>query len=72
MLQVWIAAILIVLGMFLLLASPITGGITIGIGYALYANTSKATRADAESTFWGICLLCGAIVGIAAILGLFR
>lgn len=70
MLQVWIGATLLVFGMFLLLASPIAGGIVIAIGYALYANTSKATRAAAESTFWGICLVCGVIVGAVAILGL--
>jgi len=70
MLQVWIGAILLVLGMFMLLANPVAGGILIGIGYLLYKNTSKATRAAAESTFWGICLLCGAIVGAVAILGL--
>jgi|GEM_PF-2677947 len=71
MLQVWIGVIVLVLGMVLLLANPVAGGILIAIGYALYANTSKATRAAAESTFWGFALLCGAVVGIVVILGLF-
>lgn len=71
MLQVWIGGTLLVLGMFMLLASPVAGGILIAIGYALYANTNKATRAAAESTFWGLALLCGAGVGIAAIFGQF-
>lgn len=71
MLQVWISGILLVLGMFMLLANPVVGGIIIAIGYALYANTSKATRAAAESTFWGFALLCGAVVGVVAFLGLF-
>lgn len=71
MLQVWIGAILLVLGMFMLLANPVAGGILIGIGYLLYKNTSKSTRAAAESTFWGTCLICGVIVGAVAILGLF-
>ena len=69
MLQVWIGAILLVLGMFMLLANPVAGGVLIGIAYLLYKNTSKATRAAAESTFWGICLLCGTVVGVAAIIG---
>lgn len=71
MLQVWLGAILLVLGMFMLLASPVAGGILIGIGYLLCKNTSKATRAAAESTFWGICLICGVVAGAVAILGLF-
>nr|WP_298168299.1 hypothetical protein [uncultured Pseudomonas sp.] len=71
MLQVWIGAILLVLGMFMLLANPVAGGILIAIGYALYINTSKATRAAAESTFWGICLICMIVVGAVAFLGLF-
>lgn len=70
MLQVWLGAILLVFGMFLLLASPVAGGVVIAIGYALHKTASKETRAAAESTFWGICLACGAIVGVVAILGL--
>ncbi len=71
MVQVYISGILIVLGMVALLGNPVAGGILIAIGYALYANTSKATRAGAESTFWGFALLCGAIVGLVAIISLF-
>lgn len=69
MAQVYLGGILMVLGMFALLANPVLGGILIAAGFGLYKTTSKATRADAESTFWGFALLCGVIVGIAAIFG---
>lgn len=62
MLQVYAGGILMVLGMVALLGNPVVGGVMIGIGFALYKTTSKATRADAESTFWGFGLLCGAII----------
>lgn len=62
MLQVYLGGILMVLGMVALLASPVVGGLMIAAGYGLYKTTSKATRADAESTFWGFGILCGAII----------
>lgn len=62
MLQVYAGGILMVLGMVALLGKPVVGGVMIGIGFTLYKTTSKATRADAESTFWGFGLLCGAII----------
>ncbi|WP_220816112.1 hypothetical protein [Pseudomonas paralcaligenes] len=68
MLQVYLGGILMVLGMFALLASPIIGGIMLAAGYGLYSTTSKATRADAESTFWGFAVLCMVVVGVAALL----
>ena len=71
MLQVWIGGILLVLGMVALLANPVLGGILIAIGYMLYKGTDRATRAAAESTFWGFALLCGVIVGIAALISAF-
>lgn len=69
MLQVYLGGILMVLGMVALLASPVLGGLMIAAGYGLYKTTSKAVRADAESTFWGFGLLCGAIL---LLVGLFN
>lgn len=68
MLQVYAGGILMVLGMVALLGNPVVGGVMIGIGFALYRLTSKAKRADAESTFWGFGILCG---GILLLVGLF-
>ena len=62
MLQVYAGGILMVLGMVALLGNPVVGGVMIGIGFTLHKATSKATRADAESTFWGFGILCGAII----------
>jgi hypothetical protein len=70
MAQVYIGGILMVLGMFSLLANPVLGGIILAVGYGLFATTKKSTRAAAESTFWGLALLCGAIVTVVAILGM--
>lgn len=70
MLKVYIGGILMVLGMFALLANPVLGGVIIAAGYGLFASTKKATRAAAESTFWGLALLCGAIVTAVAVLGM--
>ena len=70
MLKVYIGGIFMVLGMFALFANPVLGGIMIAGGYGLYASTSKAIRAQAESTFWGLALLCGVVVTGAAILGM--
>ena len=46
------------------------GGIMIAAGYGLFASTPKAIRAEAESVFWGLALLCGVVVTGAAILGM--
>lgn len=70
MITVYVGGILMVIGMFALLASPVLGGVLIAVGYGLFATTKKATRAAAESTFWGLALLCGAIVTGFAILGM--
>ena len=70
MLQAWIAAILMVVGMIAMFINPIVGGILITIGYLLYKNTDKATRAAAESTFWGFALLCMVVVGVTAVFNL--
>ncbi len=64
MLQVYLGGILMVLGMVALLGNPVVGGLMIAAGFGLYKTTSKATRADAESTFWGFGLLCGGILGL--------
>lgn len=69
MLQVYAGGILMVLGMVALLGNPVVGGLMIAAGYGLYKTTSKATRADAESTFWGFGILCGAII---LLVGLFN
>ncbi|WJN61377.1 hypothetical protein [Pseudomonas sp. SO81] len=71
MLQVYAGGILMVLGMVALLGNPVVGGAMIGIGFAMYKSTSKATRSDAASTFWGFGILCGAgilLVGLVNVL----
>lgn len=70
MLKVYLGGILMVLGMFALLANPVLGGIMIAAGYGLYASTKKSIRAEAESVFWGFALLCGVGVTVAAVLGM--
>lgn len=70
MFKVYIGGIFMVLGMFALFANPVLGGIMIAAGYGLFASTPKSIRAEAESVFWGLALLCGVVVTGAAILGM--
>lgn len=68
MIQVYLGGILMVLGMFAIIAQPIVGVAMIGGGYFLFQKSTAIQRHDATSTFFGFCLLCGAITTVAGFL----
>lgn len=68
MLKAYLSFLLLVGGLLALIKQPIVGGILLGLGYWLFQNTSNSERSEAEGVFFGLCLLCGLIVGAATIL----
>lgn len=57
-----IGGILLVAGMIALLKMPILGALLIGAGYFLFSGTTRQQRSDALGIFFGVCLVCLAVV----------
>jgi hypothetical protein len=68
MLKVYAGGVLMVLGMAALVAQPVAGVVMIGGGYWLFTQSSSWDRHHAQSVFFGMALLCLAVVGVAALL----
>lgn len=64
-----IGGILMVLGMFAIIAQPVLGLVMIGGGYWLFQQSTASQRHEAQSLFFGFCLLCGAIVAVVGLAG---
>lgn len=62
-----IGGILMVLGMIAIMGQPILGVALIGAGYWLFNSASARQRSDAAGVFFGICLFCMAVLGLASL-----
>lgn len=72
MLKVWSSAILMVLGMVVVVPSPIAGMAMLGVGIWLFLNTTASQRHEASSLFFGLALLGMVITFLADIISMLR
>lgn len=63
-LPVWIAVILIALGILSFVVHAAVAIFLIGAGWLCLDRASLAQRQDAQNIFWGICLICMVIVAV--------
>lgn len=71
MLKVYSSGILIVIGMFAIIAQPLAGMLMLGGGIWLFLSTTPGQRHEAGSLFFGVAILgmiVSAVIGLVDVL----